>query len=72
MLQVSSQLSQAITALPTDATNDLPYMALIERFGTHYANTITMGAKFVYQSEVWSQKVIRVIIHFVNFSHPNM
>jgi len=54
MFQVSSQLSQTIAALPMDATNDSPYKALIERFGTHYANSITMGAKFVYQSEVWS------------------
>ena len=72
MLQVSSQLSQTIAALPIDATNDSPYKALIERFGTHYANSITMGAKFVYQSEVWSKKVKRVIVHFVKFSYLKM
>ncbi len=69
---MSSQLYQTIKALPTDATNDLPYKAFIERFGTHYADSISMGSKFVYQSEVQSQRFIRVIIHFVKFSYPKM
>ena len=48
---MTPQLAASVAALPSTA-NDAAYADFIRRFGTHYANAVSMGAKFFYQSEV--------------------
>jgi hypothetical protein len=51
LAQVSTQFAADVAALPT-ATNLPAYISFINKYGTHFAKEITMGAKFIIRSEV--------------------